>query len=45
MSLAMLAYVFHWPPAELLALTRDDLDFWGGRLRDVQRALEQARKG
>ncbi len=41
----MLAYVFRWPPAALLALTSDDLDFWGARLADINRALKQAGKG
>lgn len=41
----MLAYVFHWPPEALLAMTADDLDFWAARLRDVNRALKQAGQG
>lgn len=41
----MLAYTFHWPPAALLAMTADDLKFWGARLADVDRALKQAGQG
>lgn len=39
----MLAYTFHWAPRDLLAMTSDDLAFWGDRLRDVAQALKQAR--
>ena len=41
----MLAYVFHWPPDALLAMTAEDLHFWGQRLADVDRALKQAKAG
>lgn len=39
----MLAYTFHWSPKDLLAMTSDDLAFWGDRLRDVHRELNQAK--
>ena len=41
----MLAYTFHWAPEALMALTADDLDFWGARLQDIDRALKQERQG
>lgn len=36
----MLAYVFHWSPESLLAMTADDLIFWAERLRDVEREIK-----
>lgn len=39
----MLAYTFHWAPGDLLAMTSEDLVFWGERLSDVDRALNRAK--
>lgn len=40
-----LAYVFHFPPSELWAMTLDDLEFWMGQADRIGREREAVSGG
>jgi len=40
--MAEVAYVYHWPPSELDAMTVDDLLLWHGQAARIQREVNKA---